>query len=196
MQAAQRHYTVDEYFQVEAMSPVRHEYFEGEILAMAGGSANHNRISRNVLLSLEPQLRKGRCESLGPDTRILTASGLYTYPDAVVICGPLLASGDRPDTITNPTVLIEVLSPSTRDYDRGGKFELYRSIPTFREYLLIEQHVVDVEHRWRDGEEWSSKRATSLQDVIRLNSIGVELHVAELYARVTLNSMDEGQHYR
>ena len=186
MQEAQRHYTIDEYFVVEAMSPVRNEYFEGEILAMAGGSANHNRISRNVLLALEPKLRDGRCESLGSDTRILTASGLYTYPDAVVICGPIVLSGDRLETITNPTVLVEVLSPSTRAYDRGEKFELYRSIPTFRDYLLIEQNTVDVEHRSRSGDQWSSDRKTSLDGVIRLNSIEVDLKIADLYARVQL----------
>src|SRR5258707_5063650 len=134
MQQAQRHYTVAEYFAVEAMSPVRNEYFDGEILALAGGSPNHNRISRNVLLALEPKLRDGHYESLGSDTRILTASGLYTYPDAVVICGPIILSGDRVESITNPTALVEVLSPSTRAYDRGEKFELYRSIPTFRDY--------------------------------------------------------------
>ncbi len=184
MQQAQRHYTVEEYFAVEAMSPVRNEYFDGEILAMAGGSANHNRICRNVLLALEPKLREGPCESLGSDTRILTVSGLYTYPDAVVICGPIVLSGE---TITNPTVLVEVLSPSTRAYDRGEKFERYRSIPTFRDYLLIEQSTVDVEHRRRDGEQWLSERKTSFDDVIRLDSIGVDLVIADLYARVRLD---------
>lgn len=184
MQQAQRHYTVADYFAVEAMSPVRNEYFDGEILAMAGGSANHNRISRNVLLALEPKLRERGCESLGSDTRILTASGLYTYPDAVVFCGPLILSGEPLETITNPTVLVEVLSPSTRAYDRGEKFELYRSIPTFRDYLLIEQNAVEVEHRWRTGEHWSSHRKTSLDDVLRLDSIGVDLTIADLYARV------------
>jgi Uma2 family endonuclease len=107
MQQAQRHYTIDEYFAVEAMSPVRNEYFDGEILAMAGGSANHNRISRNVLLALEPKLRGGQWESMGSGARIRTASGLFTYADAVVVHGPL-------ETITNPTVLVEVLSPSAR----------------------------------------------------------------------------------
>jgi Uma2 family endonuclease len=184
MQQAQRHYTIDEYFAVESMSPVRNEYYGGEILAMAGGSPNHNRISRNVLLALEPKLRGGHCESLGSDTRILTPSGLYTYPDVVVICGPIILSGDRLQTITNPTVLVEVLSPSTRAYDRGEKFELYRSIPAFREYLLIEQSAVEVEHRWRDGDRWSSDRKTSLEDVVRLASIDVDLKVADLYARV------------
>jgi len=183
MQQAQRHYTVDEYFVVEAMSPVRNEYFDGEILAMAGGSPNHNRIARNVLLSLEPKLRDGRCESLGSDTRILTASGLYTYPDAVVICGPIILSGE---TVTNPTVLVEVLSPSTQAYDRGEKFELYRSIPTFRDYLLIEQGAIDVEHRRREGDRWLSERKTSLEDVIRLGSIEVDLRIADLYARVEM----------
>jgi Uma2 family endonuclease len=187
MQHAQRHYTIEEYFAVEAMSPVRNEYFDGEILAMPSGSANHNRISRNVLVALEPKLREGRCESLGSDTRILTASGLYTYPDAVVICGPILSSAGPLETITNPTVLVEVLSPSTRAYDRGEKFELYRSIPTFRDYLLIEQSAVDVEHWWRSGDQWLSERMTSLQDVLRLNSIDVELEVADLYARVRLD---------
>lgn len=186
MQQAQRHYTIDEYFVVEAMSPVRNEYFDGEILAMAGGSANHNRISRNVLLALEPKLREGRSESLGSDTRILTPSGLYTYPDAVVICGPIILSGERLETITNPTVLVEVLSPSTRAYDCGEKFDLYRSIPTFCDYLLIEQNTVDVEHRWRSGTQWSSDRKTSLDEVIRLNSIEVDLRIADLYTRVQL----------
>ena len=114
----------------------------------------------------------------------LTASGLYTYPDAVVICGPIILSGE---TITNPTVLVEVLSPSTRAYDQGEKFELYRSIPTLRDYLLIEQNTIDVEHRWRDGDQWSSERKTSLEDVIRLNSIEVDLRIADLYARVQLD---------
>ncbi|MEA2166136.1 MAG: hypothetical protein QOK37_4263 [Thermoanaerobaculia bacterium] len=185
MQEAQRHYTVDDYFSVDAMSPVRNEYFEGEILAMAGGSPNHSRIARNVLLSLEPQLRVGRCESFGSDTRVRTASGLYTYPDALVICGPIALSGDRLETITNPVLLVEVLSPSTRDYDRGEKFELYRSIATLRHYLLIEQSTVDVEHRWRTEGEWSSERRTSLDDVIRLDAIGATLTLADLYARVT-----------
>jgi Uma2 family endonuclease len=185
MQEAQRHYTIDDYFADDAMSQVRNEYFDGEILAMAGGSPNHNRISRNVLLALEPQLRAGRCESLGSDTRILTASGLYTYPDAVVIFGPFILSGDRFETITNPTVLVEVLSPSTRDYDRGEKFELYRSIPSFRDYLLVEQATVGVEHRWRASDEWLSESKTSLDDVVRLDSIGVTLKVLDLYARVT-----------
>src|SRR5258708_35004625 len=171
MQQAQRHYTIDEYFSVEAMSPVRNEYFDGEILAMAGGSPNHNRISRNVLLALEPKLSDGRCESFGSDTRILTASGLYTYPDAVVICGPIILSGDRLESITNPAVLVEVLSPSTRAYDRGEKFELYRSILTFRDYLLIEQSAVDVEYRPRVSDQWSSARTMALRDAIELTSI-------------------------
>ncbi|MEA2239564.1 MAG: hypothetical protein QOC81_4288 [Thermoanaerobaculia bacterium] len=184
MQEAQRHYTTDEYFVVEEMSPVRNEYFQGEILAMPGGSPDHNRISRNVLLALEPQLRGGRCESFGSDTRVLTASGLYTHPDAVVFCGPIILSGDRLESITNPTVLVEVLSPSTRDYDRGEKFELYRSITTFRDYLLIEQSTVSVEHRWRSGDEWLSETSTSLEDLVRLDSIEVTLKLADLYARV------------
>ncbi len=185
MQQAKRHYTIDEYFAVEVMSPVRNEYYDGEILAMAGGSANHNRISRNVLLALEPKLREGRgCESLGSDTRILAPSGLYTYPDVVVICGPILTSGDPLETITNPTVLVEVLSPSTRDYDRGEKFELYCSIPTFREYLLLEQNVVGVEHRWRSGDQWSTSRKTSLDDVIRLHAVDVDMNLADLYTGV------------
>src|SRR5258708_30759273 len=95
-------------------------------------------------------------------------------------------SVDRHESIRTPTVLVEVLSPSTRAYDRGEKFELYRSIPTFRDYLLIEQSAVDVEHRWRVGDQWSSERKTSLEDVTRLNSIEVDLKVADLYARVQL----------
>jgi Uma2 family endonuclease len=185
MQAAQRHYTIEEYFAVEEISPVRNEYFEGEILAMAGGSPNRSRIARNVLLSLEPQLRAGSCESFGSDTRVLTPSGLYTYPDAVVVCAPVILSGDRLETITNPILLVEVLSPSTRDYDRGEKFELYRSIASLRHYLLIEQSTIGVEHRWRSADGWSSERKRSLDDVVRLDAIDANLKLADLYARVT-----------
>lgn len=162
------------------MSPIRNEYFDGRDPGDGGRSPDHNRIARNVLLSLEPQLRASRCESFGSDTRVRTASGLYTYPDALVICGPIVLSGDRLETITNPVLLVEVPSPSTRDYDRGEKFELYRSIAALRHYLLIEQSTVDVEHRWRTEGAWSSERRTSIDDVIRLEAVGATLALADL----------------
>ena len=139
MRAAQRHYSLDDYFSIEEMSDVRHEYFDGDIFAMAGGSLNHNRIVLNVAEAFRSALRGGDCEAFATDMRLKTASGLYTYPDVMVICGRIQLTDDAPETVTNPVVIVEVLSPSTRDYDSGAKLDHYRSIPTLRDYLLVEQ---------------------------------------------------------
>ncbi len=188
---AERHYTIEDYFAIEESSPVRHEFHGGEIFAMAGASLRHNRIVGNVFAALRAQLEGSDCEIFSSDLRVRTPGGLYTYPDLLVVCGGVeLSATDRLDTVLNPTVIVEVLSESTKDYDRGGKFTLYRELPSMREYVLIEQTSIRVEHfnnpaTVRDARaEWPCQQYADAQARIVINALGVELSLAEIYARV------------
>ena len=181
----QRHYTLDDYFMVEATSTIRHEYCDGQIFAMAGASVAHNDIAANVLAALRVGLRGSGCRAFGSDLRIATANDLFTYPDVSVVCGePVLVPG-RPDTVTNPVLLIEVLSDATRDYDRGEKLAAYQGIATLREVLLVDQHSVSVEHwcRGADG-HWSSENWGTLDADIALRTPPARLAIAEIYREV------------
>jgi len=182
-QHPQRHYSLDEYFSIEEMSEVRHEYSDGEIFAMSGGSRNHNQIAQNLTRAFDSLRSKG-CRSYLTDVRLKTPAGLYTYPDVMVICGPAALTGDRLETVTNPVVLAEVLSASTRDYDCGQKFDLYRAIPTLRDCLLVDQYAVEVEHRWFDGAMWRSDRHTHREDRVKLAGVPVTLVVEAMYELV------------
>jgi Uma2 family endonuclease len=181
----QRHYSLDDYFAIEADSPLKHEYYRGEVFAMAGASIAHNHIAANVLILTRTGLRGSTCSAFGSDLRVGTPGGLYTYPDGLIVCGPIAVVEDRPDTATNPVVLVEVLSDATRDYDRGEKFALYKTIPTFKEYLLIEQAQVLVEHRQRGQRgAWRSKAYKRLDAAIPLSSVGLKLPLREIYREV------------
>ena len=189
---AERHYTVEEYFAIEESSAVRHELYGGEIFAMAGASLAHNRIVGNIYAALRTRLAGSPCEAFSNDLRLRTPGGLYTYPDVLVVCGGVeLSTDDRLDTVLNPTLLVEVLSDSTRDYDRGGKFALYRELPCLREYLLVEQTALLVEHYISPAltggsvrDEWSRQQYTGTQARITLASLGIDLSLTEIYARV------------
>jgi Uma2 family endonuclease len=182
---AQRHYSLDEYFVVEENSAVKHEFFNGEIFAMAGASVAHNHISGNLLALLRTNLRETTCNAFGSDLRIGSPAGLFTYPDVSVICGRVDLVPDRPDTATNPVLLFEVLSDATRDYDRGEKFELYKAIPSLQEYVLIEQGEVFIQHfRRSESGRWSETALTSLAETLHLPSIATEIAVAEVYREV------------
>jgi Uma2 family endonuclease len=181
----QRHYSLDDYFAIETDSPIKHEYYRGEVFAMAGASVAHNHITANLLALLRNGLRGGACNAFGSDLRVCTPSGLYTYPDVVVICGPVALVEERPDTAVNPTVLVEVLSDATCDYDRGEKFTLYKTIPTFKEYVLIEQSQVLVEHHQRGQRgAWRSRTHKRLDAGLRLSSVHLELALNEIYREV------------
>jgi len=183
VQQTRRQYTLDDYFSLQRGIEVKLEYFNGEIYVMAGGSAGHNRISRNVLRLFDAALAGSSCEAFGSDMRVSTPSGLYTYPDASIICGPKVS--DTSETISNPIVIVEVLSDSTRNYDRGEKFDLYRSIGTLRHYLLIEQAFQQIEHRrlQADG-SWSTETADSASPILRLKDVGIDLRITEVYEGV------------
>jgi Uma2 family endonuclease len=177
-------YTVDDYVSLQRGIEVKLEYFDGDIYLMAGYSAGHYRLSRNVLRLFEAALAVSPCEAFGSDMRVSTPSGLYTYPDASIICGPKV--GNEAETISTPIVIVEVLSDSTRNYDGGEKFDLYRSILTLRHYLLIEQNFQHVEHRSlaSDG-SWSSEIVDSA-GIVRLPNVGIDLRMVDIYDGVLI----------
>ncbi len=182
----EKFYTPEEYLALEESTEYKSEYYKGVIYAMAGGSLSHNRIVGSVYTLLHTGVRSTRCEAFNSDMRLLVkASGLYTYPDAMVVCGkPELVQG-RTDTVTNPIVIVEVLSKSTKDYDRGEKFEFYRAIPTLQDYIVIHQDRVYIEyhHKQSDG-AWLLTEITDLDASFTVESIQLALSVRLIYERV------------
>jgi Uma2 family endonuclease len=177
------YYTPEEYLEIDREAEVKSEYLDGQIYAMAGASPDHNVITANILGALVPQLRGGDCRGYASDLRVLIEeTGLYTYPDVTVVCGPRRHSDDRRDTLVNPTLIVEVLSPSTEIHDRVGKFSHYRRIESLQEYVLVSQHAARIErYLRRSGGEWLYASAEGLEAALRLDSIGCELRLADVY---------------
>lgn len=176
--------TPDEYLALDRASETKSEYLNGEVYAMVGASFAHVRIVANLVRRLGNQLEGSRCAAFASDLRLrVRPTGLYTYPDVIVACEPFEFADDQRDTLTNPVVLIEVLSESTQDYDRGGKFAHYRTLPSLREYLLFEQSRVHAEHfvRQADPHRWLLTETDRVTDTLRLDAIGAELRLAEVY---------------
>lgn len=189
------YYSLEEYFTLEEAGEGKHEYFQGTIYAMTGASLRHNYLVANIISSLRPQLRGKRCAVYPSDLRVkVEATGLYTYPDVSVVCAPPHYDGTRQDTVLNPTVIIEVLSASSENYDRGTKFQHYRTITTLSAYLLIAQHAprVDLFARQADN-RWLLSEYTSLDQQVLLDGIGCVLPLAAIYEEVTFDKeMPEG----
>jgi Uma2 family endonuclease len=183
---ALKRYTVAEYLAMERASETKHEYFDGEIFAMAGASEPHNLIAWNIGGELHHRLKNGSCRAYVSDMRVRCPSGLRTYPDVSVVCGGPQFEDDRRDTLLNPLAIFEVLSPSTEKYDRGNKFENYQAIPSLREYVLIHQDRMRVEHfsRREGGDEWVLRVITDPASAVRFQSLDCEVPLSELYAKV------------
>jgi Uma2 family endonuclease len=183
---AKKFYTPEEYLAYEATADHRSEYFHGEIYAMAGGSANHNQIVVNLVVALETAFERKPCRVFANDMRLLVKrDGLYTYPDIVVICGRIEFAPGRTDTVTNPTLIIEVWSESTKDYDRGSKFAIYRQLPTLQEYVMIDQARVYVESFRRvEGAKWLLESYEQREDQLQLHSLELELPLHKIYNKV------------
>ena len=179
-------FTAAEYLTMERQSSEKHEFVFGEIFAMTGASARHVEIVGNIAGELRNQLRQRPCRVYSTDLRICVDSEhRYTYPDVVVICSQPQFLDNALDTLLNPELIVEVLSESTRNYDRGDKFQQYRGIPSFREYLLVDQERVHVE-RYSKGNDgiWSLWETDAIDDVVRLESAGVALAVSEIYFKI------------
>lgn len=183
---AQPRLTVEDYLAAERVSEERHEFFAGEVFAMGGASRRHNLIVTNLVRELSLQLKGESCETFANDMRVkVSETGLYTYPDVVVVCEDPRFDDEQNDTLLNPTVIFEVLSDSTEAYDRGRKFEHYRTLASLTEYLLVAQDHVRVERFSRQPENrWLLTEAGSLDDAVSLPAVGCELALAEIYDRV------------
>jgi len=181
--------TPEEYLRLERASQEKHEYFKGEIFAMTGATENHNIIAGSTFAALYSELRKKPCQIYPSDMRVrIPATGLYTYPDISVVCGTPEFEDDGLDTLLNPTVIIEVLSPSTEPYDRGKKFQHYRTIPTLKEYILIAQDSIRIEHFARREDQWILTDAKSSDTVLALPSIECTLALSDVYEKVNFDS--------
>ena len=183
--AAQALFTPEEYLARERKALTKSEYRNGQVHAMPGASRAHNLITVHISGELYIQLRERSCEVYPSDMRVkVSAAGLYTYPDVIVVCDEPRFDDTHFDTLLNPTVLIEVLSPSTAAYDRGEKFASYQKLNSLYEYILISQDRVRVEHYLRQEDRWNLTEFHSLANVCQLPSIGCELSLKAIYAKV------------
>jgi Uma2 family endonuclease len=174
--------TVSEYLAAERQAERRSEFFNGEVFAMAGGSREHNRIKENLVGELYGQLKGSECQTYSSDQRVLiAATGLYTYPNVVVLCGPGVYDPADRDTLTNPVALIEVLSSSTERYDRGAKFRGYQQIPSMLEYVLVAQDEAVCERyvRQSDG-SWALVSFVELNASLTLTSVPARIPLADI----------------
>ncbi len=181
-------YTPEEYLTIEREAVYKSEFFNGEIFAMSGASRKHNLITGNVYSSIHMQLRKRECEVYTNDMRVkVSPTGLYTYPDIVVVCGPPLFDDTFSDTLINPNVIGEVLSDSTEAYDRGNKFRNYRTLPSLSDYILIHQYTRQVEHYTRQPDNsWRFLEYFKPGDGFEIRSIGCELKLEDIYEKVDI----------
>jgi len=188
VQPAVKYYTQEEYLAFERQALEKHEYYKGEIFNMAGASINHNKLLMNFIGETRNFLKGKSCDVFGSDLRIhIPSNTLYTYPDAVIVCNDLETLDNEADTILNPVVIIEILSPSTQSYDRGDKFMLYRSIQSLQEYILIDSLSVKVEHYTRQPNgTWLLQEWKSLPDNLFISSINFTFPLSELYSGVKL----------
>jgi len=181
--------TVTDYLEMERSSVDKHEYFEGHVLAMAGASTIHNRIVANIVGELHRYLKGKNCNVYPSDLRVTTPfSSSYMYPDVSLICGEPALQHESPDVVINPSVIIEVMSPSTEDNDRGFKFFRYMQIPTVREYILVNTAKYEVEiMRRQNDNSWLMTTVTGLDSIMRIDTIDLLLALNDVYYRVELN---------
>jgi Uma2 family endonuclease len=174
------HYTYAEYLALEEESPIRHEYFDGEIYAMAGGTPDHAALAAAVLSIIRPQLPRG-CRAFTSDLRVrISETGLTTYPDGAVVCGGTRRAPEDAIAVTNPVLLFEVTSNSSEDYDRGEKLRQYQTLATAREILIVSHRERRISLHKRDERGWISSDATAGES-LTLVSIGGVMHVDDVY---------------
>jgi Uma2 family endonuclease len=193
-------FTCEEYLAFERAADERHEYLDGLIYAMAGESPNHGRICTNLGGVLYAQLRGSPCEAFSKDTKVRcgpyrahTREGLYAYPDLVIVCGAMQFHDQAQDVLLNPTVILEVLSPSTAAFDRGEKFHLYRTwLPTLQDYVLVAQDRPAIEHYHREEDaRWTLRTLEGLETHLPLPRIGCTVPLVDVYERLVFPPMEE-----
>lgn len=185
--------TVEEYIRHENETGQRHEYHDGMIYALAGGSLEHALLIGNVYSELRNGLKKkgSNCKPITNDAKLyIEKENKYVYPDTMVICGEFEKSSESKDAVTNPTLIVEVLSKSTSEYDRGDKFYFYRQIPSLQEYVLIEQNrcVVEVYYKKEKNDLWRISRYEGLDEMISIQSLDIEINMKELYFDIDIEN--------
>ncbi len=175
--------SIEEYLDAERIALEKHEYYQGEIYAMSGASLPHNIIFRNVFIELGVKLKGKTCQPFSSDLRIhVPKNSLFTYPDISIICGKPETLDETFDTVVNPSVIIEILSKSTRDYDKGQKFTLYRDIESLQEYVLIDSQEIRIEKYKRNKDDsWLLTEYKSLEDQFIIETIQEEFGLEEIY---------------
>jgi len=181
-----RRYTVAEYLEMENSSEQKHEYFDGEIFAMSGAGLSHNLIFSSVFSSLGRKLQGSKCIPFGSDMRMsIPQNSLFTYPDISIYCNDIQHLQEDDTTALLPNVIIEILSPSTKDYDRGNKFKLYRDIPSLKQYIMIDAESVLVEaFHINEKQNWELKEYKALDEDLEFVSMGFKVQLKEIYQHV------------
>ncbi len=195
VQTRQQTYTPQEYRLLEETAEFRSEYHDGEIVPMTGGTINHNRIIGNIYAYLKSALRGKNAEPFMSDLRLwIPQYSRGTYPDIMVISGNPIFTEGRVDEVFNPVLIVEVLSKSTQEFDRNEKFRLYRSLPDFCEYLLVDQyHFLVQQYIKTDSRQWLFQEFETETDSISLTSLGVEFSLVDIYEGVQFVSVTESQ---
>jgi Uma2 family endonuclease len=188
--AADKYWTLEEYWEFLEQAPEKYEYFRGQLFLMAGGTMRHAVISSNVTRQLGNQLEGKPCRAVGGELRVrVDAADMETYPDAMVFCPPFEFYRERQDVLLNPQVIVEVLSPSTANYDRGAKFDLYKQLPSLTDFLLIWQDRVRVDHfRRLENNEWLLRTAQDLDQVISIENVTCTLKLSDIYNSLEIPS--------
>lgn len=193
MSTARNRITPQEYLIRERQASIKSEFYQGEIFAMGGGSANHSLIAANFVGEARNSLKGRPCAVFTSDLRVqVQSTGLYTYPDATIVCGELLFDDDHRDTLLNPTVIVEVLSDSTEKYDRGKKSNHYRQIASLKELILIAQDRSHVERFTRQANgDWLFHEQKELTADFELKSLGISIAISELYRGVKFEPIED-----
>ena len=180
--------TPEQYLEIDRKAEFKSEYYQGEMFAMAGAGWIHNRLVSRWVAQFERQFTGGRCQGVPNDQRVqVSATKLYTYPDVVVVCGEPEFADERRETLLNPTVIVEVLSPSTEAYDRGRKFEHYRSISSLQYYVLVASDRMHIDWYIRQpNERWLLGSASQPEHVVALDAIGCNIKLSDVYEGLDL----------
>lgn len=179
-------FTRDEYLEMEARAECKSEFYKGEIVAMTGGSPKHSIICFNLNGELREAIRDKECSGFESNMKLeIAEADAFVYPDLMVVCGEIELAKDTMDAITNPVLVVEVLSPSTESFDRGKKFEYYRMVPSLRQYILVSQEEPMVESYYKEGESrWIYTVAKGIEQAILFQSLGCEIALKEIYRKV------------
>ncbi len=181
--------SADDYLKAERDAAEKHEYYQGEIFAMSGASVKHNRVFSNLFIDIGQKLKAKECRPYGSDLRIhIPQNTLYTYPDISIICGEPELTDEHVDTATNPTVIIEILSQSTRNYDRGTKFKLYRDIESLKEYILVDSLAVSIEvFSKNEINIWQLHEYKTIDDNLFSTGLNITISLKDIYEGISFD---------